>query len=868
MFSTAAASARTASQSFIPGESAPRKQFAFAYGLSIARAGRVCLAMGLLLCWRGFPVFVLAQSSAGTSANPGQAAAGTTTAPVAPKPTAPAQQVPRVTTTVVVHAGAQDDYLPGAVTVGTLDGATLEETPLSAVVVTRGLISDQGARLLSDVVKNDASIGEDYAPVGYYGDFEIRGFPIDLATGLQVNGMTIAGEQDVPLENKERVEFLKGIAGVESGVASAGGLIDYVTKRPATIEALDLATDHRGTSYGAVDLGRLFGSRKQVGARVNLAGEKIQSYVNDADGWRAVGAGSADWKISPKAILKGDFEYQHKVERSVCGYQLLGGTTVPDLQKVAPNYEQVYPSTMLGEQSWAKPNTFDTFNTGARLDYDLPHGWRAFAAASYSHSLIDDNVVYAYGCGYEAACAGNGGTAPDYFFAPDGGYDIYDYRDPGELRIDAQAEAMVSGHIKIGAIGNDLAGGGELFLRSVQQPGYYTVANPASPDGIVQDGAVYTYVGSENIYQPITAVPLGTADSLEDPLQSAGPRRLWEDNHQAGAVVQDRIHLPGRIQLLAGGRVDSLRDHNYSLGATSPCTTTDAPGTANDPCPTTYDSSNQPVYSAPTLPILTDKLIWLPQYAITFNPVNDLTLYSNYGVLLSLGPQGPWWVDNANQFLSSFLTRQAEIGAKYEPGQRILLSTALFHMRAPFFYPKVIQAADGFCTGNPTPVNPGDLCFESDGHETHDGVEVNAEGKAASWLRLTASAAAIRAISDDTGTPSFDNKQVLNVPHLRTALFADVAMPHAHGLHLLPGWGYTGRKEATRDDLVSVSGYNLFNLGARYTPGGEQGHMTLRLYADNIADKRYWKDTGASYGDTFIHLGAPTTVRLSAHYTF
>ena len=54
------------------------------------------------------------------------------------------------------------------------------------------------------------------------------------------------------------------------------------------------------------------------------------SYVNDANGWRAMGAGAADWKISPKAILKGDFEYQHKVERSVCGYQLLGGTTVPE----------------------------------------------------------------------------------------------------------------------------------------------------------------------------------------------------------------------------------------------------------------------------------------------------------------------------------------------------------------------------------------------------------------------------------------------------------------------------------------------------------------------------------------------------------
>jgi iron complex outermembrane receptor protein len=192
-----------------------------------------------------------------------------------------------VTTTVVVHGEGKDNYLPDTVTVGTLDGATLKETPLSATVVTRDLLNDQVSRLLSDVVKNDASVGDDYVPVGYYGVYEIRGFPIDLATGLEINGMTIAGEQDVPLENKERVEILKGIAGVESGVAIGGGLINYVTKRPATIEAIDLATDHRGSAYGAVDLGRLFGSQKQVGARVNLAGERIASYMNDTNGWRA-----------------------------------------------------------------------------------------------------------------------------------------------------------------------------------------------------------------------------------------------------------------------------------------------------------------------------------------------------------------------------------------------------------------------------------------------------------------------------------------------------------------------------------------------------------------------------------------------------
>jgi iron complex outermembrane receptor protein len=76
--------------------------------------------------------------------------------------------------------------------------------------------------------------------------------------------------------------------------------------------------------------------------------------------------------------------------------------------------------------------------------------------------------------------------------------------------------------------------GGELFLRSVQQPGFYTVQDPYDPSGVVQDGAVYTYVGSANIYQPIAALPPpGDPNSLEPTLESAGPRRLFLDSHQS-----------------------------------------------------------------------------------------------------------------------------------------------------------------------------------------------------------------------------------------------------------------------------------------------------------------------------------------------
>jgi len=89
-------------------------------------------------------------------------------------------------------------------------------------------------------------------------------------------------------------------------------------------------------------------------------------------------------------------------------------------------------------------------------------------------------------------------------------------------------------------------------------------------------------------------------------------------------------------------------------------------------------------------------------------------------------------------------------------------------------------------------------------------------------------------------------------------------LKRAHGLHLMPGWDYTGRKEATRDDLVSVPALQPFQPWGALHRRAASRSVTLRLYADNIADKRYWKDTGASYGDTFIHLVPHDSATLGA----
>ncbi len=129
-------------------------------------------AAGFLLCCLAAPLGVFAQSPAPAQDKPATTAETPKTAPAT-------QKIPRVTTTIEVHADVKNDYIPIGVDFGSLDGAFVmaKDVPLSVTVATKALLNDQMARVLSDVVKNDASIGEDYAPVGYYGDFSDSRLP-------------------------------------------------------------------------------------------------------------------------------------------------------------------------------------------------------------------------------------------------------------------------------------------------------------------------------------------------------------------------------------------------------------------------------------------------------------------------------------------------------------------------------------------------------------------------------------------------------------------------------------------------------------------------------------------------------------------
>ena len=435
--------------------------------------------------------------------------------------------------TVTVVGQETTDYQAKKAAVAGFDNAPLLDTPASVAVITEARLKDQQARLLSEVLKNDASVGDSYAPVGYYENFVIRGFALNPASSYKINGRTITGEQNVALENKQQVEVLKGLAGLQSGVSEPGGLVNYVSKRPENVRSVTVSTNEQGERYLATDVGGWLGTEQQVGVRINLAHEDIRSYVEHADGKRDFASLALDWNISPNALLQLNAEYQDREQRSVPGYQLLGGTEVP---------HHVSPKDLLAYQSWSNPVGIRSLNLDGLFEYRFNDAWKASFSASRSRVVIDDYSTFAWGCYGAASCAN---TAVPNHFSAEGDYDISDYRSPDDTRRNEEAQAALNGQFDTGFLKHDLTFGTTAFRRLVDRR-----------------TSVNAYIGEGNIYQPSPVL-----EPYDGPLGHTY-RRL--DSRQYGLFASDRISFNEQWPTILGGRQVRLDEETYNqAGATT-----------------------------------------------------------------------------------------------------------------------------------------------------------------------------------------------------------------------------------------------------------------------------------------------------------
>ena len=657
-------------------------------------------------------------------------------------------------------------------------------TPASVNILDRSLLDSRQVRSLSELASNDASLGDSYAPVGYYQNIAIRGFALDPGTGYRFNGLAITGEQRLALENVQQVEILKGEAGLAAGVMAPGGIINYVGKRPANVRSITLATDAEGSRYAALDVGHWLSP--QFGVRFNAAWDDSDSYIDHADGRRNFYSLATDWLIGERGKLEVDANYQTSAQRSASGYQLLGGVALPG---------NVDRGHMLGYQAWQQPVGIDSSNVTALHTYDFSPAWQSRVSASQSRSVIDDNVAFAYGCYYAAQCADGG--VPGNYLAPDGDYDIYDYRSPDDTRRNRELRAELRGSFATGTIGHQLTIGVDAFDRTVDKR-----------------RNVNAYVGTGNIHD--AQVPQFEPSPL---MPGPSVRRL--DSRQTAVFVLDRMSFGDDWQWLAGGRFVRVDERSFSKRG---------------------------------VPERADRLSrFLPQTALIWNATSEVSAYASYVTGLSLGQEAPFWTANDGAFLPSVRSRQVELGLKFASSESLTLGAALFRTSQPFQYAKPDGSGAGYT-------------FVEEGQQVHTGLELTARGRLTDQLQVTASASVLQALAHSTGTPAFEDHQLINVPRTRASLHVDYQLPFVAGLGVTGGWRHASSNMATADGGVRAPGYHVVDAGLRFQHQLHERPVSWNLSVDNVFNRFYWRDTGSSSGDYYLFPGAPRQVRLSVNF--
>src|SRR5206468_4315129 len=166
-------------------------------------------------------------------------------------------------------------YQTDRVQVGSFRDVNPVDVPLTVNVMTQEVIAAQGARTIFDAIKNAAGVTRAQTGGGSVADnLAIRGITIENRGNYRLNGsLPVINLLDLSLENKERVEVLKGATSLYYGFVPPSGVVNLVTKRPARnpVTAVTIQANNFGAFTGAVDASRRFGKDGMAGVRVNLA---------------------------------------------------------------------------------------------------------------------------------------------------------------------------------------------------------------------------------------------------------------------------------------------------------------------------------------------------------------------------------------------------------------------------------------------------------------------------------------------------------------------------------------------------------------------------------------------------------------------
>ena len=240
-----------------------------------------------------------------------------------------------------------------------------------------------------------------------------------------------------------------------------------------------------------------------------------------------------------------------------------------------------------------------------------------------------------------------------------------------------------------------------------------------------------------------------------------------------------------------------------------------------------------------------EKSALTPTVSLLYKPIEAVTTYVSYMEALEQGRIVGNTYANYGEVLPPLVSKQYEVGAKYDINPNLLLSTALFRIE------KANQYSD---LATPIP------SYVQDGLQVHNGVELVLTGKMTDNLTIMGGGTLMDISVEKSNNPAMEGKKPTNAASRMGKIYAEYALPWIPGLSLTGGIYYTGEKYANTANTDKIPSYTLYDIGARYAPRVLDKSLVVRLNVINLTGKNYWQNAN--------FLGVPRTVAFSASMNF
>jgi iron complex outermembrane receptor protein len=482
--------------------------------------------------------------------------------------------------------------------------APLPEAPLQGNSFSSAQRLDAGVSSLGGLTRLDASLGDAYNAEGYWSIISSRGYTLDNRTNYRREGLPINAETAIGLDNKDRIELLKGASGIQAGTSAPGGLINLVVKRPTAdpLRVARLEVQQSGARLAAVDLADRIGPQSALGWRLNAAAERLEPTQRHSVGQRHLIALATEWRAGPDTLLEAELESSHQSQPSVVGFSMLG----PNVPAAA----SVDPRINLNDQPWTQPVVLDGQTASLRLQHRLNPDWTLSLQAQQQRLRSDDRTAFPYGV-YDDPQNYGCSTWCDRF-APDGRFTYWEFISDNERRTTTSISAALQGKVDTGTAAHRLeAGMLDSRLKARFQEQVFDIAGIGRVD-----------------------------DSLRSPASARNSSPNTDrDEHTTELFLRDAIQLTEQWQAWAGLRATRLTRRS-ELTSPSPA-----------------DGSTDPTGYAATLTS--------PWLAVAWRMTPEAQIYfsTGHGVETEVAPNRGEYT-NAGQALPTLKSRQTEAGLK------------------------------------------------------------------------------------------------------------------------------------------------------------------------------------------------------------